>query len=126
LSSKDQSFNDNSKKRCKSPELYVDDIEQEVVWERDGYICQICYNPVDKSLPWHDAWSAVTDHIIMLFEWGEHSYANVRLAHNKCNKARKKKRDETPGEMTNRHSKKPTNRHNEKQEQAKGIAIAGT
>lgn len=60
------------------------------IYERDGWICQLCFHPVDPSKGWRTPWSPSLDHIIpqskMLIP--DHSPSNLRLAHMWCNGAR--------------------------------------
>lgn len=58
------------------------------IFERDGWICHICKDPVDKTLSGRSPMGATIDHLISLFDGGEHSKANVALAHNSCNAKR--------------------------------------
>ena len=55
------------------------------VFERDGWVCGICSEPVDSSLSWPDPRSASLDHVVPLSKGGAHAYANVQLAHLGCN-----------------------------------------
>lgn len=60
------------------------------IYERDGWICQLCFDPVEKDLPSSDVWAATLDHIVCQ-SWGEepdHSDENLRLAHRWCNSVR--------------------------------------
>jgi hypothetical protein len=57
---------------------YIDDVDRAVVFERDRGVCGICGEGVDPA-DFH------VDHIVPLLEGGEHSYANVRVAHPSCN-----------------------------------------
>ena len=60
------------------------------VYERDGWVCQLCLDPVDPHLPFTDIWSATLDHIICR-SWvttPDHSESNLRLAHRWCNSVR--------------------------------------
>jgi hypothetical protein len=60
------------------------------IYERDGWICQLCMEPVDSALPHTDTWSATLDHI-QCVSWAlvpDHSAANLRLAHRWCNSVR--------------------------------------
>lgn len=50
--------------------------------KRDAGVCQICGKEGDGG----DKWSI--DHIIPISKGGEHTYANTRLAHMKCNSGR--------------------------------------
>ena len=71
--------------RVLSPEKYVEHTPRMKVFERDGWVCQLCGLPVDKSLKFPDRASATLDHIVPLALGGEHSMRNVQLAHFACN-----------------------------------------
>lgn len=60
------------------------------IYERDAWVCQLCFNQVDPSLRHRDLWSATLDHIIpqALTIVPDHSPSNLRLAHMWCNSAR--------------------------------------
>lgn len=55
------------------------------VFERDGWVCGICSEPVDRAVLWPDPLSASLDHILPLSKGGSHTLANVQLAHLGCN-----------------------------------------
>lgn len=55
------------------------------IFERDGFVCGICDEPVDMGLKFPDSMSASLDHVIPLSRGGGHVRANVRLAHLGCN-----------------------------------------
>jgi hypothetical protein len=60
------------------------------IYERDRWICQLCIEPVDPTLPQSDTWGATLDHIECQ-SWAlfaDHSAANLRLAHRWCNSVR--------------------------------------
>lgn len=60
------------------------------IYERDGWTCQLCGDPVDPDLPSTDRWSATLDHIECQ-SWvlvPDHSPRNLRLAHRVCNARR--------------------------------------
>lgn len=60
------------------------------IYERDGFVCQLCFDPVDMSLPYADLWSATLDHIECR-SWAlipDDSPSNLRLAHRWCNSVR--------------------------------------
>lgn len=64
--------------RARKRNLFVEDVDAFVVYERDQGLCGICGGPVDR----HDFH---VDHVVPLSRGGEHSYANVQLAHPFCN-----------------------------------------
>lgn len=53
--------------------------------ERDGFVCQLCSEPVVMSTPYPDPWSPSIDHRIPLARGGDDTKANVQLAHRICN-----------------------------------------
>lgn len=55
------------------------------IYKRDGWICMICGQSVDKSLRWPDEMSASLDHTIPLVAGGLHTRENTQLAHFICN-----------------------------------------
>jgi hypothetical protein len=60
------------------------------IYERDGWVCQLCFEPVDRDLHPSAAWAASLDHI-RCQSWDEkpdHSPSNLRLAHRWCNSVR--------------------------------------
>lgn len=63
----------------------VERVDRLVVFERDGWICHLCTEPVDRTLSGRDRLGPTLDHVVPLSRGGEHSYANVKLAHRRCN-----------------------------------------
>jgi hypothetical protein len=63
----------------------VERFDPEEVYERDGWICQLCGTSVDRKLAWPDPASRSLDHILPLVADGSHSRANTQLAHWICN-----------------------------------------
>lgn len=59
----------------------VENVNREIVVERDGWRCAICGKRVTRK-----TWSL--DHVVPLSAGGAHSYHNVALAHRSCNSAR--------------------------------------
>jgi 5-methylcytosine-specific restriction endonuclease McrA len=60
------------------------------IYERDGWVCQLCHEPVDPDLDQSDVWGATLDHIECQ-SWAlipDHRPTNLRLAHRWCNSAR--------------------------------------
>jgi 5-methylcytosine-specific restriction endonuclease McrA len=55
------------------------------IYERDGWVCGICAEPVDPALKYPDLMSASLDHVTPLALGGQHSRANVQCAHFICN-----------------------------------------
>jgi len=61
------------------------------VYERDGWICQLCGEPVDPNLHPNHRYGATLDHIVCQSWTNEpdHSPANLRLSHRTCNSRRR-------------------------------------
>lgn len=61
--------------------LYVD----RQIFERDGWMCWLCGEPVDPTLSRKHRRGATIDHVIPLARGGSDTPDNVRLAHWECN-----------------------------------------
>ena len=60
------------------------------IYQRDGWVCQLCHLPVDPDLDPNDHWAASLDHIECQ-SWTlvpDHGDSNLRLAHRMCNSIR--------------------------------------
>lgn len=57
------------------------------IYERDNWTCQLCGEPVDKTLHYSHDWAASLDHIVPRSHQlvPDHSSSNLRLAHRWCN-----------------------------------------
>ena len=55
------------------------------VFDRDGWVCGLCAEPVSRNATYPDPLSASLDHVIPLSRGGSHSLDNVQLAHLACN-----------------------------------------
>lgn len=89
-------FKDREKSRRRRARIWGIDAErlnEYSVFRRDGWICQICGEPVDMDLKWPDPHSASIDHVVPLSKGGSHTLENVQLTHLVCNN-RKNDRDE--------------------------------
>jgi 5-methylcytosine-specific restriction endonuclease McrA len=84
------------RRRARERAAFVEDVDPRVVYYRDGGTCWLCWLQVPRVVG--DPLSPSLDHVVPLSKGGEHSYANVRLAHSICN-ARKgaKEVSSTPG-----------------------------
>ena len=58
---------------------FVEDIDRDLVWARDGGTCGICGEAADP-----DDWQL--DHIHPLSRGGLHEYSNVQVSHPHCNR----------------------------------------
>lgn len=57
------------------------------IYERDGWVCQLCNFPVEQGLHFLNDWAPSLDHIIpqALTLIPDHSPSNLQLAHRMCN-----------------------------------------
>jgi 5-methylcytosine-specific restriction endonuclease McrA len=72
----------DAKRRAIEQNAFVEVVDHRVVFARDHGICGICKEPVDPMSRWE------IDHIVPIMRGGLHSYANVQLAHRKCNRSK--------------------------------------
>lgn len=72
------------------------------IYERDSWVCQLCFEPVDPDLHYLDDWAASLDHIVCQ-SWTllpDHSPENLRLAHRWCNSVRGNEQYYTAEDLT--------------------------
>ena len=62
--------------------------DRRAIYDRDGWSCQICMDPVDTTLSPNDTWAATLDHIVPRAQGGTDDAGNLRLAHRWCNSVR--------------------------------------
>lgn len=62
------------------------------IFERDGWACQLCGDPIDRGAKAPEDLSVSLDHIVSLSNGGAHSRENSQCAHYLCN-SRKGNRD---------------------------------
>lgn len=55
------------------------------LFERDGWICYICEEKIDKHVRYPSWWCATIDHKKPISRGGTHTYDNCATAHLKCN-----------------------------------------
>lgn len=58
------------------------------IYERDGWVCQICHEPVDRDGEPTGAWFPSLDHVTPRSLGGGDDDDNLRLAHRWCNSVR--------------------------------------
>lgn len=61
------------------------DFKREDIFERDGWLCQLCCEEIDRSLRWPHPNCATIDHKVPLSVGGQHRADNVQAAHLGCN-----------------------------------------
>lgn len=63
----------------------IERIEDDAIFERDGWTCGICRHPVDRALRFPDHYAVCIDHVVPLAKGGQHTEANIQCAHWLCN-----------------------------------------
>lgn len=72
------------RRRARKKGAFVETVRRAVIYARDGWVCQLCGEPVPK-VPYPDPLSPSLDHVIPLIRGGKHAPDNVQLAHLRCN-----------------------------------------
>ncbi len=67
-------------RRARQMAMFIEHIDPSTVFDRDAGVCGICHEAVERNQQWE------IDHIVPLSKGGAHSYANVQLAHIRCNR----------------------------------------
>lgn len=75
----------NQRRRARLLNAFVAPVDREQIWVRDKGACQLCGQPIDRTLAWPHPLSMTIDHIHPLALGGTHEPSNVQLAHAVCN-----------------------------------------
>lgn len=73
------------RRRAKKAAAYIEDVDRQAIFERDGWTCQICQRPLDRTTKVPDLWAPTIDHIVPLARGGTHEPRNCQAAHFSCN-----------------------------------------
>lgn len=60
-------------------------VKRREIYERDGWVCQICGQPIDQWARHHSPMSATIDHRVPIKLGGDHTPENCQAAHHICN-----------------------------------------
>ena len=74
----------NAQRRMRVPDQ-MEAISRADVYARDGWVCQLCGEPVDPEREYPDPLAASLDHVVPLSRGGTHESTNLQLAHLGCN-----------------------------------------
>lgn len=66
------------------------------IFERDGWICQLCNEPISPEVRFPGPASATIDHIVPISLGGDDTPANVQAAHYRCNASKGNKTKRPP------------------------------
>lgn len=62
--------------------------DRRIVFERDGFVCQLCDEPTEPDADPLSDWYPTVDHIVPQSKGGGHEPENLRCAHRWCNSVR--------------------------------------
>lgn len=65
--------------------IHEETFSRKEIFDRDGWVCQLCNEPVGKGYSYPHARCATIDHIKPIARGGKHTRANCQLAHFSCN-----------------------------------------
>lgn len=77
-----QAFYNSQRRSRNSPTPFFPRLE---IFERDGWMCGICGDPVDPELAHPEPLSASLDHVVPLAQGGRHVRSNCQCTHLVCN-----------------------------------------
>ena len=72
-------------RRAKIRERSSEFVSRVEIFERDKWVCQLCFKDIDRDASWPDRDSPVIDHIIPISRGGAHNRENLQTAHAHCN-----------------------------------------
>jgi len=75
----------NQRYRFRKCHLKVETFTDLEIFERDGWLCGICGQKINRRLKWPHPRSKSLDHIVPLLRGGGHARENVQAAHLRCN-----------------------------------------
>lgn len=78
----------NHRSRARNFGVAHEPVNRGKVFERDGWVCGICEEPIFKSVKYPDLMSVSLDHVVPLSRGGGHLYSNVQASHLGCNVAK--------------------------------------
>jgi 5-methylcytosine-specific restriction endonuclease McrA len=84
----DRKRQNKNTRRARQKKAFVERVSPKKVFDSNGWICQICFEPVDPDSKDVNT-RATLDHVIPLAKGGKHSYANTQLAHGLCNSTKR-------------------------------------
>lgn len=77
-----------NRRRAQKMNGEYEEIDRDLVFERDNFECKLCNLPLDMSAKFPHPLSPTLDHIQPLNKGGHHLYVNLQAAHFRCNTAK--------------------------------------
>lgn len=75
----------HARRRARKFAVPYEDLSVTDVFERDGWVCWLCGDPIDRAAVSPHPLSASLDHVVPLSRGGHHVMSNVAAAHLRCN-----------------------------------------
>ena len=63
-------------------------IDRVAIYERDEWVCQLCMEPINRTLRWPDPMCASLDHVVPVSMGGDNSAENLQASHFRCNRSK--------------------------------------
>lgn len=60
-------------------------VDEVALWQECQGVCQLCFEPIDRSLVWPHPGSPSLDHKLPLSKSGSHTQGNLQWTHLRCN-----------------------------------------
>lgn len=79
--------------------VVVDDVNLFEIFEREGWMCCVCGDPIDRSRRHPDRLAATIEHVVPLSRGGGHVEGNIRVSHHTCNERKRTRTLEELGEF---------------------------
>lgn len=79
----------NTLRRALQRDLDAGRVSRAAIYQRDGWTCHICGDPVDRDAVVPDLAAPVLDHVVPLARGGSHDEGNLKTAHFYCNSVKR-------------------------------------
>jgi hypothetical protein len=79
----------NTLRRALQRDLEAARVSRIGIYQRDGWTCHICGDPVDRDAVVPDLAAPVLDHVVPLARRGRHEESNLKTAHFYCNSVKR-------------------------------------
>lgn len=75
----------NERRRLRMLETRTEQFHKSEIFERDGWVCHLCGDSIDRDEKFPHPRSASLDHVVPIALGGEHTRANTAASHLRCN-----------------------------------------
>lgn len=75
----------NHRSRARKYGVEHESVNRRKVFDRDGWVCGICEDPIFESVKYPDPMCVSLDHVVPLSRGGGHLYSNTQASHLACN-----------------------------------------